>query len=218
MFPSVPTYGPPSKRAPPAFAQSFQRSVRVHARTFTRTAIAPAHHAGAPESADPAFARLTHLTLPISSAFLLLRTTFPPHSHPTLPCSIAAPATPAPSSAFRRVTLRVASTLYDGLCPAAFFGALVGALKELVLALVSNVDVRTRGRLLGTLGTTSAGLKLSLKGTSDEVSLKAPYKQVGSLLPNVQALHLRTMSTEAAQRKKVRRVLLYRYDLRWDRH
>ncbi|KAH9038653.1 hypothetical protein EDB83DRAFT_2677762 [Lactarius deliciosus] len=47
-----------------------------------------------------------------------------------------------------------------------------------------------------------AGLELSLKGTSDEVSLKALYKQVGSLLPNMQALRtlrLQTMTTEAAQ-------------------
>ncbi|KAH9010136.1 hypothetical protein EDB84DRAFT_1544728, partial [Lactarius hengduanensis] len=109
-----------------------------------------------------------------------------------------APAAPAPSCPFRRVTLRVASTLYDELRPAALFGAL----KELVHVLVPEVDVRTRGRLLGALGNMGAVLELSLEGTSDEVSLKAPYKQVGSLLPKVQALRtlrLRTMTTEAAQ-------------------
>ncbi|KAH9166155.1 hypothetical protein EDB89DRAFT_2076153 [Lactarius sanguifluus] len=112
----------------------------------------------------------------------------------------------APGRPLRRVTLHIASTLYDGLRPAALFGALGGSLKELVLVLAPDVDVRTRGRLLGALGNTGAGLEaleLSLDGTSDEVSLQALYKQVGSLLPNVQALRtlrLRaTLATEAAK-------------------
>ncbi|KAH9037390.1 hypothetical protein EDB83DRAFT_1749353 [Lactarius deliciosus] len=57
-------------------------------------------------------------------------------------------------------------------------------------------------RLLGALGNMGAGLELSLKGPSDEVLLKVLYKQVGLLLPNVQALRtlrLQTMMTEAAQ-------------------
>ncbi|KAH9165331.1 hypothetical protein EDB89DRAFT_1911503 [Lactarius sanguifluus] len=116
----------------------------------------------------------------------------------------------APGRPLRRVTLHIASTLYDGLRPAALFGALGGSLKELVLVLAPDVDVRTRGRLLGALGNTGAGLEvleLSLDGTSDEVSLQALYKQVGSLLPNVQALRtlrLRaTLATEAAKSEEV---------------
>ncbi|KAH9165000.1 hypothetical protein EDB89DRAFT_2233663 [Lactarius sanguifluus] len=48
----------------------------------------------------------------------------------------------APSRPLRRVTLRIASMLYDRLRPAALFGALGGSLKELVLAL--GVDVHAR--------------------------------------------------------------------------
>ncbi|KAH9015780.1 hypothetical protein EDB84DRAFT_1567577 [Lactarius hengduanensis] len=119
----------------------------------------------------------------------------------------------APGRPLRRVTLHIASTLYDGLRPAALFGALGGALKELGLVLAPDVDVRTRGRLLGALGNTGAGLEvleLSLDGASDEVSLQALYKQVGSLLPNVQALRtlrLRTsLPTEAAKSEEGPRV------------
>ncbi|KAH9051716.1 hypothetical protein EDB87DRAFT_1733929 [Lactarius vividus] len=142
--------------------------------------------------ATPARARLTHLALPHFLAVL--------DSSPGLAAALA------PGRPLRRVTLRIASTLYDGLRPAALFGTLGDSLKELVLVLTPDVDVRTRGRLLGALGNTGAGLEvleLSLDGTSDEVSLQALYKQVGSLLPNVQALHtlcLRTsLPTEAAK-------------------
>jgi len=68
-----------------------------------------------------------------------------------------------------------------------------------------DVDVRTRGRLLGMLANTGAELELlelDLDGTSDEVSLQALFKQVGSLLPHVQALRMlrlrATLATEAA--------------------
>ncbi len=71
--------------------------------------------------------------------------------------------------AARRVTLPIASTLYDGLRPAALFGALGGALTVLVLMLAPDVDVRKRGRLLGALANTGVGLEVSLEGTSDEV-------------------------------------------------
>ena len=72
-----------------------------------------------------------------------------------------------------RVTLRVASTLYDGLRPAALFDALGSELKELALVLAPDVDARTRGRLLGALAKTGEGLEvleLRLEGKSDEVS------------------------------------------------
>ncbi|KAH9038666.1 hypothetical protein EDB83DRAFT_2647319 [Lactarius deliciosus] len=110
-------------------------------------------------------------------------------------------ATLAPSRLLRPMTLRIANTLYDSLHPPALFGALIGALKGLILVLTPDVGVHAHGPL----GNTGAGLEtpeLSFKGISDEVSLKAPYKQVGSLLPNVQALRtlrLRTVTTKAAQ-------------------
>ena len=76
----------------------------------------------------------------------------------------------------RQVTLRVTSTLYDGLRPAAIFGALFGAgggqVKALSLVLAADVDRRTRGRLLGVLAKMGEGLEvleLQLEGTSDEV-------------------------------------------------
>jgi hypothetical protein len=53
----------------------------------------------------------------------------------------------APGRPVRRATLRIASTLYDGLRPAALFDALGSQLKELVLVLAPDVDARTRGRL-----------------------------------------------------------------------
>ncbi|KAI9433146.1 hypothetical protein H4582DRAFT_2082602 [Lactarius indigo] len=115
-----------------------------------------------------------------------------------------------PGRPLRCATLRIASTLYDGLRPAALFGALGGALKDLILVLAPDVDMPTWGRLLGAPGNTGAvlePLKRSLDGTSDvEVSLQALYKQVGSPLPNFQALRtlpLRaTLATEAAKREE----------------
>jgi hypothetical protein len=78
-----------------------------------------------------------------------------------------------PGRPLQRVTLHIASTLYDGLRPAAIFSALGSQLKELVLVLAPDVDARTRGRLLGALAAnTGAGLEvleLRLEGTSDDV-------------------------------------------------
>ena len=177
---------------------------------------------------SPTRARLTHL--PPSAGALPSAHDVPSTAAPRLAVldgSPDPPATHVPGRALRRVTLRITSTLYDGLRPAALFGALGGKLEELVLVLASDVDVRTRGRLLGALANTGAGLELlelNLEGTSDEVrsssppssaplgsdcyaniqvSLQALYKQVGSLLPNLQALHtlhLRTtLPSEAAK-------------------
>jgi len=80
-------------------------------------------------------------------------------------------------STLRQVTLRVASTLYDGLRPAATFGALFGTdgsqVKMLSLVLAADVDRRTRGRILGALAKMGEGLEeleLQLEGTSDEVT------------------------------------------------
>ncbi|KAH8982357.1 hypothetical protein EDB86DRAFT_2970961, partial [Lactarius hatsudake] len=98
----------------------------------------------------------------------------------------------APSRPLRPVTLCIANTLYDSLRPVALFGALIGTLKGLIL-------------LLGALGNIDVGLEtseLSLEGILDEVLLKTLYKQVGSLLQNVQVLcmlRLRTMTTTASQ-------------------
>lgn len=86
----------------------------------------------------------------------------------------------------RQVTLRVASTLYDGLRPAAIFEALLGAagcgqVKVLVLVLASDVDTRTRGRLMGALAKMGEGLEeleLRLEGTYDEVRDALPLHSV----------------------------------------
>lgn len=81
----------------------------------------------------------------------------------------------------REVTLRVTSTLYDGLRPAAIFGALFGAgggqVKVLRLVLAVDVDRRTRGRILGALAKMGEGLEvleLQLEGASDEVRSPSP--------------------------------------------
>ncbi len=110
--------------------------------------------------AAPARARLTHLALPHFVGV-------PPAAHDVpstaaqrlavLDGSPGLAAALAPSFPLRRVTLRVASTLYDGLRPVALFGALGGSLKELVLVLAPDMDVRTRGQLLGALANTCAG-------------------------------------------------------------
>ena len=125
--------------------------------------------------AAPARARLTHLALPNFVGV-------PPAAHGVH--SAAAPrfvvlggspglaAALAPGRPLRRVTLRIASTLCDGLRPAALFSSLCSALKELVLVLTPDVDVRTRGRLLGALANTGTGLEIlemRLEGNSDEV-------------------------------------------------
>ncbi|KAI9438903.1 hypothetical protein H4582DRAFT_2075500 [Lactarius indigo] len=73
-----------------------------------------------------------------------------------------------PGHPLRCATLRITSTLYDGLRPAALFGTLGGALKDPVLVLVPDVDMRTCGRLLGAPGNTGAALEpleRSLDGT-----------------------------------------------------
>ena len=130
--------------------------------------------------ASPARARITHLALPHFVGVPPAAHEVPSAAAPRLAILDGSPglvAALAPSRPLRRVTLRVASTLYDGLRPAALFGALFGALgssalKELVLVLAPDVDVRTRGRLLGALANTGTGLELlelSLEGTSDEV-------------------------------------------------
>ncbi|KAH8991798.1 hypothetical protein EDB86DRAFT_2830702 [Lactarius hatsudake] len=74
--------------------------------------------------------------------------------------------------------------------PAPLFGAL-GTTKGTRTRTRAGCGMRTRGQLMGALGNTRAVLQvldLSLEGTSDEVSHQALYKQVGSLLPNVQVL------------------------------
>lgn len=107
----------------------------------------------------------------------------------------------------RQVTLRVTSTLYDGLRPAAIFGVLFGAgggqVKVLSLVLAADVDRRTRGRLLGALAKIGEGLEvleLQLEGKSDEVALQVLYKQVGTLLPSMCAL--RTLRLRAERTAK----------------
>ena len=125
--------------------------------------------------AAPARARLTHLALPHFVGVPPAAHEVPSTAAPRLSVLDGSPglaAALAPGRPLRRVTLRIASTLYDGLRPAALFSALGGALKELALVLAPDIDVRTRGRLLGALASTVTGLEvleMSLEGTSDEV-------------------------------------------------
>ena len=125
--------------------------------------------------AAPARARLTHLALPHFVGVPPAADDVPSAAAPRLAVLDGSPglaAALAPGRPLRRVTLRIASTLYDGLRPAALFSALGGELKELVLVLAPGVDVRTRGRLLGALANTGAGLEvleLNLEGISNEV-------------------------------------------------
>ncbi|KAI9435303.1 hypothetical protein H4582DRAFT_2171072 [Lactarius indigo] len=153
--------------------------------------------------------RLTHVSLPHFVACPLQRTT----SHPPLLRTFTVlDSSPGLAAALtylrllRRVTLRIPSALYNDLRPVALYSALGGSLRELVLVLAPDVGIHTRGRLLGAQENTDAGLEvleLSLDSTSDEVSLQVLYKQVSSLLSNVQALRtLRlqaSLPTEAAE-------------------
>ncbi|KAH8976800.1 hypothetical protein EDB86DRAFT_3094430 [Lactarius hatsudake] len=120
--------------------------------------------------AAPARTRLTHLALPHFVGV-------PPAAHDVPPAAVPHIA---------------GSTLYDGLHPAALFGAVGGSLKELVLLVPCPTWTRACEYEHG------AGVV-----SRDEVSLQALYKQVGSLLPNVQALRtLRvrvSLPTEAAK-------------------
>ncbi|KAH9014510.1 hypothetical protein EDB84DRAFT_1443803 [Lactarius hengduanensis] len=113
--------------------------------------------------AAPARVRLTHLALPHFVGVPPTAQDVPSAAVPRLAVLDSSPglaAALAPGRPLRRVTLHIASTLYDGLRPAALFGALGGALKELGLVLAPDVDVRTRGRLLSALGNTGAGLEV----------------------------------------------------------
>ncbi|KAI9433141.1 hypothetical protein H4582DRAFT_2082598 [Lactarius indigo] len=92
----------------------------------------------------PARARITHLTLPHFVGVPPAAHEVPPAAVPRLAVLNSSPGLAlavAPGRPLLRVTLLMASTLYDGLRPAALFGALCGALKELVLVLAPDVDV-----------------------------------------------------------------------------
>jgi hypothetical protein len=65
------------------------------------------------------------------------------------------------------VTLRAASTLYDGLRPVALFDVLGNQLRELVLALAPDVDAPMCGRSLGALAKGLEVLELWLEGKSE---------------------------------------------------
>ncbi|KAH9015286.1 hypothetical protein EDB85DRAFT_2280358 [Lactarius pseudohatsudake] len=93
--------------------------------------------------AAPARAHLTHLALPHFVGVPPAAQDVPSAAVPRLAVLDSSPglaAALAPGRPLRRVTLHIASTLYDGLRPAALFGALGGALKELVLVLAPDVD------------------------------------------------------------------------------
>jgi hypothetical protein len=153
--------------------------------------------------AVPARARLTHLALPHFVGMPPAVHDVPSAAAPRLAVLDRSPslaAALAPSRPLCRVTLRIASTLYDGLRPAALFGALGSALKELVLVLVPDLDVRTHGRLLGTLANTGAGLELQelgLEGTSDEVRDCPPSALLDSDCPPQPSRMVATMQPTA---------------------
>jgi hypothetical protein len=87
----------------------------------------------------------------------------------------------APDWLLQHVTLHIANTLYDGLCPAAIFHTLGSQLKELVLVLAPDVDARTWGRFLGALANTSGGLEvleLCLEGTFDDICIYLSSRSV----------------------------------------
>jgi hypothetical protein len=119
--------------------------------------------------------QIVHIALPNFVGVPPGASDVPPTAIPYLATLDASPglaAVLAPGRPVQRVTLRVASTLYDGLRPAALFDALGSQLRELVFVLAPDVDARTRGRLLGALGKTSGGLEmleLRLEGKYDEV-------------------------------------------------
>ncbi|KAH8991799.1 hypothetical protein EDB86DRAFT_3103675 [Lactarius hatsudake] len=90
---------------------------------------------------------LTHIALPHFVGVPHAADDVPPASAPrlaVLDSGHGLAAALAPSRPLRRVTLRIASTLYDGLRPAALFGVLGGSLKEVLLVLALDVDVHTR--------------------------------------------------------------------------
>ena len=190
---TIPTY-------PFAHGPSFTLALRLSLRSMRAlaTLTLPSFDADILSAAPPSLTRLTLLadTLPFAffDRFLAVRpqivhlalpnfvgvppgagevpSTAVPHLT-TLDASPGLAAALAPGRPVERVTLRVASTLYDGLRPAALFDALGSELKELALVLAPDVDARTRGRLLGALAKTGEGLEaleLRLEGKSDEVS------------------------------------------------
>jgi hypothetical protein len=198
---------------PPAHSASFHFALRLALRSMRALAALtlPTFDADLLSEAPPTLVRLTLLadTLPFAffDQFLptrpqLVHVALPnfvgvPPGASEVPPSTAVPhlasldASPglaavlAPGRPVQRVTLRVASTLYDGLRPAALFDALGSQLRELVFVLASDVDARTRGRLLGALGKTSGGLEvleLRLEGKHDEVRARS------SLFPRIAAL------------------------------
>ncbi|KAI0288614.1 hypothetical protein BC826DRAFT_1107566 [Russula brevipes] len=94
----------------------------------------------------PTRLHITHLALPHFVGMPPDTGKVPPAAVPALAALDTGPGLAtalAPGRPLQRVMLRVASTLYDGLRPAALFGALGGQLKELVLVLAPNFDVRT---------------------------------------------------------------------------
>ncbi|KAH9166160.1 hypothetical protein EDB89DRAFT_2005437 [Lactarius sanguifluus] len=94
--------------------------------------------------AVPARARITHLVLPHFVGVLPAAHVVPPNAASHLAVLDSSPSLAVALGSNHplcRLTLRIASTLYDGLHPAAH------ARKELGLIFVPHVDIRTRGRI-----------------------------------------------------------------------
>ncbi|KAH8978313.1 hypothetical protein EDB86DRAFT_2836893 [Lactarius hatsudake] len=115
-----------------------------------------------------------------------------------LRATLATEAAKAEEAVYSSSVVKMAyfTTLYNGLRLATLFGALGSTLKELGFVLAPDVDVRTRGRPIGALANTGAGLE----GTSDEVSLQALHKlAVADSAGASHAPHAATLLTEAAK-------------------
>ncbi|KAH8991755.1 hypothetical protein EDB86DRAFT_1553570 [Lactarius hatsudake] len=131
-------------------------------------------------------ARLTHLTLPHLVGV-------PPAGAPRLAVLDITPslaAALAPGSSLHGATLRVTNMVYDGFRPATPLCALCGAPKVLAPVLMPDVDVAHARAVVRRTRKYGCGARASRAVSSDEVFklLQALYKQVGSLLSNVQAL------------------------------
>ncbi|KAH9010475.1 hypothetical protein EDB83DRAFT_2530668 [Lactarius deliciosus] len=115
-------------------------------------------------------------------------TTFSPQLTPDLAAALA------PGRPLHSATLRVANTVCDGLRPAARWRCSHPYSRPMWTS-------RTHGWVLGALGNTGAGLELlELSLQMRYVLLQALYKQVASLLSNVQALRtLRLRATLAIE-------------------
>ncbi|KAH9015782.1 hypothetical protein EDB84DRAFT_1567580 [Lactarius hengduanensis] len=171
IFPSVPTHiiprpahGSPSKRThsrPPLNSPAFLLPDTALLMLFSAAAQLALYHAVKLSADDARAARLALALRYICSPWRRerSRTSRCPTSLACLPAAHVVPPTVPrlavlgpglvttliPGRLLRRVTLRIASTLYDGLRPVTLLGVPGNALKKLGLVLAPDVDVRPLG-------------------------------------------------------------------------